>query len=842
MSMRSAAPETPAGRALNHYQLLRKLGAGGMGQIWLAHDLRLGRKVALKLLPPEVVADSTRRKRFERESRALAALNHPNIVIIHSIEEADGQPFLVMEHIEGRSLEELIPAGGLPFERCLELAIPMVEAIAQAHGSGIVHRDLKPANVMVRDDGVVKVVDFGISKMEEQTVAEGFPAVTELRTAEGIAIGTIPYMSPEQLEGASVDARSDLFSLGVLLYEMATGRRPFAEGSSASMISSILRDPPQPLTTRDKAVPARFEQIVLRCLAKDPARRFLSAADLGRALADLRTDLVLDIAARSDLTLPTLPAATRGLEAGSAVGAPSPGPAARPVWRRWPVLLPVTAGLVAILGVAGMRWHPRPETAVAPAVERSFTMPVTGRPVAVAIAVLPLENLSGDPGQEYFSDGTTEAVIASLAKIGGLRVTSRTSVMRFKASRTSLPQIARDLGVSYVLEGSLSKAADQVVITTRLVDAASDTVLWGDRFQGKLENIFAFQEKVAEEVARATRVEVTGDDRSRLAQVQPVRPEVYEQYLKARFLMNQRTPPALLKALEQLDGVLRQEPGYALAWAARSECYSHLVSPGLAVIPARDGVAKAREAARKAIELDGTLSEAHVVLGFALMESWSWREAGQELVRAIKINPSNADAYAKYTFYLTAIGRHQEAIEAIEKARKLDPLSPAISQAAASTYRLAGDVDQAIAASKATLDLEPDFWLGYYQLGLSYSNVGRCAEADAELQKALASGPKPVVLAALGRNAARCGRLEETRRILGQLQRMMEKGAYLPPSLLAKLHFLLGENEQGFVWLQKALDERDQTLLLIQIDPDYAAVREDPRFLRVLDRVGVRHD
>jgi serine/threonine protein kinase/tetratricopeptide (TPR) repeat protein len=851
--MRAAQVE----KALNHYRLLEKLGSGGMGQVWLALDSRLGRKVALKLLSPEVVADASRRKRFERESRALAALNHPNIVTIHSIEEADGRPFLVMEWIEGRTLEGLIPHEGLPLERCLELAIPMVEAVAQAHRSGIVHRDLKPANVMVRDDGVVKVVDFGISKMEEATSVDGFhPHSTELRTSEGIAIGTLPYMSPQQLQGAPVDARSDIFSLGVVLYEMATGRRPFPGANSATLISAILRDPPLPFSRVSKApLPRKLESLVMRCLAKDPSQRFQSAGELLDALKDLRRDLTSGVLSLpSDLTPLSLPPALpepAGPAVSAATALPTIASAATPFpsgqsSARRRLLLPAAGAALAVLLIAGWYLYSRGE-AEGPRSNTPVVTPPTPSALAasaarqaVSLAVLPLANLSGDPEQEYFSDGTTEAIISNLARIGGLRVTSRTSVMRFKNSRATLPEMGRELGVGYILEGSLAKVADQVVITTQLVDVSSDTVVWGDRFQGKLDDIFSFQEKVAEEVARAARVEVTGDDKARLAQIQTVRPEVYETYLKARFLMSSLKPQSLFQALEHLDQVIAREPGYSLAWAARAECYSLLVSPGLGAIPADQGIAKARESARKAIELDDTLSDAHVVLGFVHMVSWDWPAAERELRRAIELNPSDSGGYVKYALYMTAQGRHPEAIDLIQKARRLDPLSSTRDQALAATYRFAGENDQAIAAAKATLEREPDFWFGHFLLGSEYTAKGRFAEAEAELRKALAVANVPVVTVALGRNYARWGKTDEARRMLADLLAKRQAGSgYLPPSLIAKLHFALGENDQGFKWLQIALDERDQALLLLKVDPDYAAVRSDPRFLRLLERVGL---
>jgi TolB-like protein/Tfp pilus assembly protein PilF len=639
---------------------------------------------------------------------------------------------------------------------------------------------------------------------------------------------------------------------------MATGRRPFAGTSSASVISSILRDPPPPFAaSRRTLASAHLEALVLRCLAKEPSRRFQSAEELTEALKKIAggMDLAEPFRASSpllsspgpveippaptfdSLALPTL--ATVPPEP-LVTAPPTPQrPDRLPRWAR-PLML---AALLAILLAAGLRWLPArpgdPDRKARPAGTRQPLATSSRARAAVGVAVLPLSNLSGDSRQEYFSDGTTEALIGNLAKIGGLRVISRTSVMRFKNSHAPLPEIARELGVSYVLEGSLSRMADQVVITTQLVDAMSDSVVWADRFEGGVQDLFTFQDKVAEQVVHATRIEVTGDDRSRLKAVQAVQPYAYELYLKARFLINQRTPEALLQALGQLQEVLRREPGYAPAWAAEAECYAHLISPALASIPPREGITKARAAALRAIELDGNLSEAHVVLGFVTMESWDWPAAGQELRRAIELGPSNADAHLKYALYLSATGRHAEAIPTIETARKLDPLSPAIRQAMAAVYRFAGAQDRAIEAAKATLELQPDFWIGHFHLGLAYSSKGRYAEADAELRRALLEGPQHFVLAAIGRNDAFWGKPQESRRLLAELEEK-RKTTFVAPTSLAKICFALGDTDAGFGWLRKALDERDQGLMFLRSDPDFPpSIHSDPRFKSLLRAVGL---
>jgi len=817
-------PLFTVGSTLHHYRLLEEIGGGAMGRLFLAEDTRLHRRVALKMLPPGVVADPARCKRFQRESQALATLNHPNVVTLHDVEEVDGQPFLVMEWIEGRTLEELIPVEGLPLSRCLDLAIPMVEGVAKAHQAGIVHRDLKPANVMVRDDDVVKVVDFGIARMAlPPTVAEG-PAEsrTFFHTAEGVIVGTVPYMSPQQLEGLPVDARSDIFSLGVILFEMATGRRPFVGASSASIISSILRDAPPRLTDLRPSLPAGLERIVDRCLAKHPEDRYGAVAELRQDLVDLRREIENPSSAL--MAAPTL--TSTALSAPTLLAAVEP---AAPARRR--PRLPTAAMLVAallLLAGAGL-WLARSRSS--PAVAAAAPRAARG-----SIAVLPLRNLSQDRGQEYFSDGTTEAVIAELAKVGGLRVTSRDSVMSYRDRHASLSEVARLLGVEHILDGSVARSGDEVMIIVQLVDPTTGGAVWGDTFRGDIRQIFDLQQRVAEAVARAARgVDVP----ARLPRAREVAPQVYELYLRARYLLNQRTSEGARKALELIDQALAQDPRYALAWAVRAECYVYLVSDGLAVMPAREGLPVARQAALRAIELDESLSEAHVMLAFVDLQSWDWQNVEREFRRAIELNPSNADAYHKLTMYLTAQGRHDEAVATIGKARQLDPLSLAVNIGVAANYQYAGRLDEAAAAAEATISLQPGHWIPYLQLGEIHTLQGRYEAAEAQFRKALRLSPhNPYVLTLQGLNEIARGRSERARQIQAELLGLARAG-YLPPSLMARLLFRLGDADQGFVWLQRAVDARDPSLLFLRIEPDYRDLRRDPRFQHVLDEVGL---
>jgi len=794
------------GEQIGPYRVLEELKSGGMGRLLLALDTRLQRRVVLKFLSDHLREDESARRRFERESNALAALNHPNIVTIHAVEELEGRLFLVMEWIEGAPLNELLLRDGLPLERCLEVMLPVTLAVAAAHRAGIVHRDLKPGNVMVRSDGVIKVVDFGLAKMEQQTVVGPAPKESAV-TRQGIVVGTIPYMSPEQLEASPADTRSDVFALGVMLFEIVTGRLPFPGASDASIASAILRDQPPRLPVLKAELPAELDAIVQRCLSKEPAQRFQDAAAVHVALTALQRQSQTGTLSASRFVTSARPTRHRG---------------------RFLVVGASAAVLAAALGLWALQ-RAAPPNDFAPRADDRAT-----------VAVLPLRNLSQDVEQEYFSDGATEAMIATLAKVSSLRVTSRNSIMRYKGPQQgNLKEIATALRVAHLVEGSVLRAGDHVMVTVELVDPASDQTLWGETFNGTMTNLLGFESQVAEAVAGKILGGLPVEAKARLAKHPNVSDAAYEQYLRGRFFQNKRTPGDLIKALDLYTQATSAAPQFAQAWASIAETYAQLGSFGYAVMSPRESVPKAQAAARKAIALDDTLSEAHGALAQSLFFDWQWRPAAGEFERALSLNPSNAEAWHQYSGYLTALGRHAEAVQATRRARELDPLSLILNETVAIAEFFAGDLAGCVSESRATLQLEPAFWLAHHLLGECASRQSRFDDAEQELTQALAASKRNVFsLSALGRHFARAGKKDQARALLAEIGERA-KGEYVSPVVRAKLHFALGELDQGFEWMTKAVEERDHGLAFLAVDPDFAEVRRDPRFVALLRTVGL---
>jgi serine/threonine protein kinase/tetratricopeptide (TPR) repeat protein len=788
------------GQTLGHYRILEKVAAGGMGVVYRAHDAQLERDVALKVLPSGTLSDNSSRRLFRKEALALAKLSHPNIETIYEFDTQDGIDFLVMEYVPGNTLAERLGSGALPEKEVVALGMQIAAAMEEAHGRGIVHRDLKPRNIAITERGQAKVLDFGLAKLLPQASEMTSDTLTDTQAGAG----TLPYMAPEQLQGESVDARADIYTIGAVLYEMATDRRAFPGELPSRVIDAILHHPPVTPRALNPCISPELERIILKCLDKDPARRFQSSKEL---LVDLR---------RLDGSFSN----------GAAQSRPSP-----PLWKRAGLLaVYCTAGLLALavlltgLNVGGWRdrlmGHPRPGQ-------------------IRSLAVLPFENLSGDAEQDYFADGMTDALINDLGQIGALRVISRTSVMSYKgAKRSLLPDIARQLHVDAVVEGSVRRNADKVQINVQLIQGSTDLQMWGKSYEQDMRDILTLQNTAARAIANEIEVKLTPQEEARLLRNAPVDPAAHEAYLAGRFYWNKRTPQGLQKSIDYFEQAIAKDPSYAIAYAALADSYRLL--PELTSVPASEAFPKARTAALKALALDNSLAEAHTALANVKEDfDWDWKGAEEEYRRAIELNPGYENAHAWYSNLLLELGRLPEAIAEAKLAQQLDPLSAFTNDNLAAILYYAGDYDQSIEQCQKTLEIDPASHRPHRHLGQVYVQRRMYAEAVSELKKAIELSPgSKEALADLGYAYGVSGRTEEAKSILLELQDPSRQG-HASPYHLAIVYMGLGEKEMALRSLRQAVDDRSPGVVHLKVSPIFQELQSDPRFQELLSYTGL---
>jgi serine/threonine-protein kinase len=823
------------GTKLGRYEIRSPIGAGGMGEVYLAIDTELDRTVAIKILPEALAADEQRLQRFIQEAKAASALNHPHILTIYEIGTIGASRFIATEFIDGETLRKPIDAG-IKLVEILEIGIQAGSALAAAHAAGIIHRDIKPENIMVRRDGYIKVLDFGLAKLTgpEGSIADAeAPTRAMVNTGAGTVMGTANYMSPEQAKGVSVDARTDLWSLGAVLYEMITGHVPFAGDTPTETISLILQKEPAPLTRFAHDVPAELERIVTKALTKDREERYQTAKDLLIDLRNLRRKLEVD--AEIDRTVPpefrgatkstgsgqSTPATASGAGAATAAAGTAPARSSAEYMvsgiKQHKIAAAVVAGLVlmaAVAGVIGVGTYLR-----AGATEAAIE----------SIAVLPLVNQNHDPDSEYLSDGLTESIINSLTQLPNLKVIPSSSVFRYKGKEVDPLVAGKEMGVRAILTGRIMQRGDNLTISTALIDVRDNKQLWGEQYNEKVSELLAVQREIAKQITSNLRLKLSGEVQTRAAKHYTDNPEAYESYLKGRFYWNKRTGEGLKKSFEYFNQAIEKDPNYALAYAGLSEAYGLL--PMYAAVSPRDSFPQAKAAAQKALAIDDSLAEAHVGLANVLTSyEWNFAEAERELRRAIELNPNYATAHQWLSDGpLAATGRFDEALAEMKRAQELDPLSLIISAEIGATYRFARQYDRAIEQLRKTIEMDQNFYFAHWNLGEAYVMKGSFGEALTEYQIAMRMSDDPHILGLIGHAYAVSGRPDEALKTIAQMKEI-SKQRYVAAFAFAQIYAGLGDKDQAFQWLERSYQDRSPDLAYFRIDPLLDCLRSDPRF------------
>jgi serine/threonine-protein kinase len=796
------------GTLLGPYEIVAPLGAGGMGEVWRARDERLGREVAIKVLPAEFAADPERLKRFEREARATAALSHPNIMAVHDVGTHDGVPYLVEELLEGESLKERLDRGGVALPEALRIADEIAKGLAAAHEKGIVHRDLKPGNVFLTRHGTVKVLDFGLAKLVPTVPADEAETLTQAATATtrlGGVLGTLAYMAPEQARGRLVDQRADVFAFGVVLYEMLAGERPFRGTTGTDVMAAILKDEPAPLP---EGVPPAVAAVVTRCLAKDPDRRYQRAGEVRSALEAVQSGVV---------------------------AVPGPSLFAMRSHRRWviAVALAVAVAISALVfDIAGLRTR--------------MSAGLTGPTRSIKLAVLPFANLTGDPEQEYLSDGLTQEMIIQLGRLHpeALSVIARTSVMRYKKGDTPIDQIGRELGVDYVLEGSAQLEAGLIRISAELIHVEDQVQLWADSYEREFSGILALQSDVARQVAGALALKLLPDERARLTTTRTVNPEAYDAYLKGSYHWQKLTPTDIDTAERYFELALEKDPSYAPAyeglawvWAARQQ---------MGITAPSEAGPKAKAAAERAIALDDTAAGAHQAL--AMVRSWTewdWTGAEPEWRRALELDPNSASTHAYYAHYLANMGRTDEAVLHSERAIELDPFNALFHGMYGVVLQYQRRWDESIAAAETAMSLQADMPVARFVLQNAYIAKGMRDEQLAVQRERIARDPERV--AAFEKGLAEGGYKGAQRRIADLLAARYEQARGVPdagarrvymPEAIAWRYLDAGDHERAIDWLEEAYEVHDANLAYVG-SPNWDPLRLDPRYQALLRRIGL---
>jgi serine/threonine protein kinase/tetratricopeptide (TPR) repeat protein len=785
---------------ISHFRIIEKLGEGGMGVVYKAVDIRLDRPVALKFLPDKIAKDSQALERFRREARAASALNHPGICTIYDIGEHDGRAFIAMEFIDGETLRSHIRGKALPLEETLKLGIQIAEALDAAHTEGIIHRDIKPANIFVTKRGQAKVLDFGLAKLVPKGVAKADADFSgeapDSTSMVGIISGTPSYMSPEQVRGDNLDGRTDIYSLGLLLYEMATGRQAFSGGTGGVVIEAVLTRSPIPARTINPDIPPQLEEIINKALHKDRERRHQHAAEVRAELQQLE----------------------RGPDSG---------------WRA----REETARSVLSSNTGHLQTK-EDQTARDSTGQTNALRPERVSKIIDSIAVLPFENASRVAEHEYLGDGIAGSLINILATIPKLRVMAQSTVFRYRGRGTDAQAVGRELNVRAVLTGRIMQSGGALRIGTELVDVATGSRLWGGQYDRKLGDIFAIQDEISNEISGALRLKLTRAEKKRLTKRQTVDAEAYRLYLKGRHHWNKWTEDGFYKAIEYFQQAVEKDPGYALAFTGLADSY--VLLGWNSYLPPKDAFPKAKRAAMGALRLDPDLGEAHTSDAAVLwLHDWRWPEAEIEFKRSLALSPSHPTASHWYAEYLMTMGRHAEAVERMKSSQELDPLSLIISVAIGWAFYMARRYEEAIEQFRRTVELDPNYPVTYWILGLVLRKMGRYEMAVAEGEKGVKlSGGSPLMNAALAQTLAAAGRKKEAIRILDELMELA-KQKYVASYFFAGIYVGLGEEDRAMEYLEKSYEEHSHWLMYLHMDPSMDGLRSNPRLQDLLRRVGL---
>lgn len=792
------------GKTISHYEISGKLGEGGMGVVYKAEDTKLGRPVALKFLSKELAGTAKARERFLREARAASAVDHPGISTTYGLEEVDGQTFIVMAYVEGESLGEKIASGPLGVEQAVDIAVQVAKGLRETHDKGIIHRDIKSANIMVTPRGQAKIMDFGLAKLAGQKTI----------TKQAAVMGTIHYMSPEQARGKHVDQRTDIWSLGVVLYEMLAGEAPFKSDNDQATIYCIVNEEHEPLENLRDDIPPFLAQILKKMLQKDPRNRY---PDMEYVVADLQA-----VDPASDY-IP--PGAAAGMKTTKLIVLPR---------TRFAISASVAAtiaclGIVGVLFLRGPKIEPPPPSPPAVAVE----------PGLPSIAVLPFEDLSPEQDQEFFCDGLSDELINALAHLSGLKVVARTSSFAFKDAKMDVREIGKMLNVGTVLEGSVRRAGSSLRVNVQLVSVTDGYHVWGEKYEMDIEDIFDLQDEIALAIVDKLKVDLLGAERAQLVRRHTDNLEAYNLYLKGRWFWHKFTEDGFKKAIEYFEKATEVDPNYAVAYAGMADVYS--LMPGHVHNRPKDVFPQAKKAALKALELDDTLAEAHSSLAWIKTQyDWDFVEAEKEFLRAIDLNPGLAHVYSEYGLFLMYMGRSEEAVEMTRKALEIDPVSLIINTNMIWVCFHNGEYDRAIEAANRIFEMDAAFPWSHHALGSVYIGLGKFQEGMAEFEKEKARSEEwnPVMETQIGTSSVLFGKVDVTQKALETMLQKSEE-QYVPPYFVACLYFVLGDFDSGYQWLDTAYEERDYYLLNLKIQLEKLDfISSDPRFGVMMEKMG----